>query len=61
MLGFRTSLEKKKDATGDRVVITLDGKVGHAVESELMAVLAVLDCGSMGYVGIEVKNESLGA
>ncbi|ORY23809.1 cyanate lyase C-terminal domain-domain-containing protein [Naematelia encephala] len=25
-IGFRTSLEKKKDETGDRVVITLDGK-----------------------------------
>ncbi|KAK1926611.1 cyanate lyase C-terminal domain-containing protein [Papiliotrema laurentii] len=25
-IGFRTSLEKKRDETGDRVVITLDGK-----------------------------------
>ena len=31
--GFRTSVEKKKDETGDRVVITLDGKV-RRYESE---------------------------
>lgn len=32
-IGFRTSLEKKTDATGDRVVITLDGKVSRLPSS----------------------------
>lgn len=37
--GFRTSVEKKKDETGDRVVITMDGKVCPAAFSLLQLVL----------------------
>ena len=56
-IGFRTSLEKKKDATGDRVVITLDGKVSCLHRQELTTVLAILKYRSMGHVCIEMSDD----
>jgi cyanate lyase len=34
-IDFRTSLVRKPDPKGDRVVITLDGKVSHPVPSRV--------------------------
>jgi hypothetical protein len=56
-IGFRTSVEKKTDETGDRVVITLDGKVASAHfpdEPLIFIVLALFLNRSVGYVSFKV-------
>jgi hypothetical protein len=57
MAGFRTTVEKKKDPTGDRVVITLDGKVHRCttVCIKLITVPALLVHRPMGHVSVQVK------
>lgn len=59
LAGFRTTVEKKKDPTGDRVVITLDGKVRPCPTSSAIAhvpVPSVLVDRPVGHVLVQVEG-----
>lgn len=59
-IDFRTSVTRKADPKGDRVVITLDGKVSAQVYQVWLklknAVLELLHCRGLGSLNLEQKR-----